>query len=164
MTEILWIDPANTLQPTCKVSLHVNIPYYAAPIHLVYVSPPLWCHLPSLFAEANNTVDAGRTSPHTHTTPPHLTMGSTSPTSQQLLSSVVALSPHHYHHSPPPPPGSPPHHSLDFESGRVLGQLPYEYSSFLDLPPAALGKRMWEFSCRRVEGGLHIVSSLTLSA
>ena len=34
---------------------------------------------------------------------------------------------------------SPPH-TLDFEDGRVLSQLPYEYSSFLDLPPSALGK------------------------
>ena len=30
--------------------------------------------------------------------------------------------------------------SVDFESGRVLTQLPYEYSSFLDVPPAALGE------------------------
>jgi len=30
--------------------------------------------------------------------------------------------------------------ALDFESGQVVGQLPYEYSSFLDLPPSALGQ------------------------
>lgn len=29
--------------------------------------------------------------------------------------------------------------NLDFESGQVVSQLPYEYSSFLDLPPSALG-------------------------
>ena len=55
---------------------------------------------------------------------------------------------------PPPPPLSPgnlsnpqspgngsqsPPHTLNFEDGRVLSQLPYEYSSFLDLPPSALG-------------------------
>lgn len=34
---------------------------------------------------------------------------------------------------------SPPR-SVDFESGHVLTQLPYEYSSFLDVPPDALGK------------------------
>ena len=28
---------------------------------------------------------------------------------------------------------------LDFESGRVLSQVPFEYSSFLDLPPSAFG-------------------------
>ena len=52
-----------------------------------------------------------------------------------------------------PPPTTPPHtsqlspsfsqspsRSVDFESGRVLSQLPYEYSSFLDVPPDALGK------------------------
>ena len=39
---------------------------------------------------------------------------------------------------------SPHHHSLDFESGHVLSQVPYEYSSFLDLPPSAFGKlEMW---------------------
>lgn len=48
-------------------------------------------------------------------------------------------------HSPPllpndPPSGSQsPPHTLDFEDGQVLSQLPYEYSSFLDLPPSALG-------------------------
>ena len=120
---------------TTKNNMTYDIKFSHIVAALVWCSS---CHLPSLFAEANNSVDAGRTSPHTHTTAPHLTMGSTSTTQQQLLSSVVALSPHH--HSPPPPPGSSPHHSLDFESGRVLGQLPYEYSSFLDLPPAALGK------------------------
>lgn len=31
---------------------------------------------------------------------------------------------------------------LDFESGQVLSQMPYEYSSFFDLPPSALGKRI----------------------
>ena len=50
--------------------------------------------------------------------------------------------------APPPPPHasqlsaesqSPPR-SVDFESGRVLTQLPYEYSSFLDVPPDALGE------------------------
>ncbi len=30
--------------------------------------------------------------------------------------------------------------NLDFESGQVVSQLPFEYSSFLDLPPSALGK------------------------
>ena len=56
------------------------------------------------------------------------------------------------HHETPPPstpplssqlsPGSSqsPPRSVDFESGRVLSQLPYEYSSFLDVPPDALGK------------------------
>lgn len=45
-------------------------------------------------------------------------------------------------HSPPLPSNDPqqsPPHTLDFEDGRVLSQLPYEYSSFLDLPPSALG-------------------------
>ncbi len=38
-------------------------------------------------------------------------------------------------------PGSQtPPLKLDFESGQVVSQLPYEYSSFLDLPPSALGK------------------------
>ena len=38
-----------------------------------------------------------------------------------------------------PPP--PPRYSLDYESGEVLSQLPYEYSSFIDLPPSAFGKK-----------------------
>ena len=43
--------------------------------------------------------------------------------------------------SPLPPTGSQsPPHTLNFEDGRVLSQLPYEYSSFLDLPPSALGE------------------------
>lgn len=43
------------------------------------------------------------------------------------------------------PPGSQsPPHTVDFESGRVLSRLPYEYSSFLDLPPSAFGLSEWE--------------------
>ena len=38
-------------------------------------------------------------------------------------------------------PLSPPRYSLDYESGEVLSQLPYEYSSFIDLPPSAFGKK-----------------------
>ncbi|XP_064399477.1 OTU domain-containing protein 5-B-like isoform X2 [Halichondria panicea] len=34
--------------------------------------------------------------------------------------------------------------NLDFESGQVVSQLPFEYSSFLDLPPSALGLSEWE--------------------
>ena len=42
--------------------------------------------------------------------------------------------------SPPRSGSQSPAHTLSFEDGRVLSQLPYEYSSFLDLPPSALGK------------------------
>lgn len=38
----------------------------------------------------------------------------------------------------------PPRYSLDYESGEVLSQLPYEYSSFIDLPPSAFGLLEWE--------------------
>ena len=70
-----------------------------------------------------------------------------SPTVLQLSTSPIVV---RKHHETPPPPSSqttPPHpssqsppRSVDFESGRVLSQLPYEYSSFLDVPPDALGK------------------------
>ena len=53
-------------------------------------------------------------------------------------------------HPSPPPPSHPsssssaqvsgPACAPDFESGRVLDQLPFEYSSFLDLPLSAFGK------------------------
>lgn len=43
-------------------------------------------------------------------------------------------SPPHTSTQPPPPAYTP-----DFESGQVLDQLPFEYSSFLDLPPSAFG-------------------------
>ncbi len=62
--------------------------------------------------------------------------------SPPLVHNSNSLSPHAHD----PPPGGPivsgsqsPPHTLNFEDGRVLSQLPYEYSSFLDLPPAALG-------------------------
>ena len=71
-----------------------------------------------------------------------------SPTVVQTSTSPVARK-----HHETPPPTTPPHpsqlspsssqspsRSVDFESGRVLSQLPYEYSSFLDVPPHALGK------------------------
>ena len=41
----------------------------------------------------------------------------------------------HAPHSP-----SPSSSSIDFESGKVLSQMPFEYSSFLDLPPSSFGK------------------------
>lgn len=45
--------------------------------------------------------------------------------------------------SPPQSGSQSPLHTLSFEDGRVLSQLPYEYSSFLDLPPSALGIYMY---------------------
>lgn len=41
--------------------------------------------------------------------------------------------------SPPQSGSQSPAHTLNFEDGRVLSQLPYEYSSFLDPPTSALG-------------------------
>ena len=55
-------------------------------------------------------------------------------------------------------PNNPPHSSTtgtqssgpayapDFESGQVLDQLPFEYSSFLDLPPSAFGNNTCAFT------------------
>ena len=37
------------------------------------------------------------------------------------------------------PSSSPPPYSLDYESGKVLSPVPYEHSSFIDLPPSAFG-------------------------
>ena len=68
---------------------------------------------------------------------------STSPVNRKLheITSTSSLSPRPSH--PPSQvsagPQSPPR-SVDFESGHVLTQLPYEYSSFLDVPPDALGE------------------------
>ena len=61
-----------------------------------------------------------------------------SPEAQRLLEAVLAPS------SQPSAAAIPssPSAVLDFESGEVLGQLPFEYSSFLDLPPAAFGKKV----------------------
>lgn len=92
----------------------------------------------------------------------------TSPTSPPAAPPSTPLHHHHHHHQGVPSGGSPsllgnnnshsspahnvappatsgsqsPPHTLNFEDGRVLSQLPYEYSSFLDLPPAALGRQL----------------------
>lgn len=96
-------------------------------------------------SKSSNPVPLERTLSPYQTTP---TSGHTSP--------VLTTSSHpegHLANSSPPHPPSPlskpqtpptsgsqsPSHTLDFEDGRVLSQLPYEYSSFLDLPPSALG-------------------------
>jgi hypothetical protein len=72
-------------------------------------------------------------------------------------SKSVRSSPPAKTHPSPPPPSHPssssssssaqvsgPAYAPDFESGRVLDQLPFEYSSFLDLPPSAFGLSEWE--------------------
>ena len=41
--------------------------------------------------------------------------------------------------SPPQSGSQSPAHTLNFEDGRVLSQVPYEYSSLLDFPSSALG-------------------------
>ena len=60
-----------------------------------------------------------------------------SPEAQRLLEAVLAPSSQSSAAAVPSSPSA----VLDFESGQVLGQLPFEYSSFLDLPPAAFGKK-----------------------
>ena len=71
--------------------------------------------------------------------------------SKNRSSSSVRLSPAAKSHPSPPhtsssssstkfTAGPGPARAPDFESGQVLDQLPFEYSSFLDLPPSAFGK------------------------
>lgn len=67
--------------------------------------------------------------------------------SAEVMGERKGQSPIERHQSDSPPTTSnnssgsqAPTLNLDFESGQVLSQLPYEYSSFLDLPPSALGE------------------------
>lgn len=81
-------------------------------------------------------------SPYLETSP---TLGGVHPSislSQSSLEAPPADSPPpllNEPHSPTLSGSQSPPHTLDFEDGRVLSQLPYEYSSFLDVPPSALG-------------------------
>lgn len=94
------------------------------------------------------TLSPYQTSPTSNHSPPALTSAFISrPLTLETLQPAntvpppLPLSPGHLS-NPQSPPGngsqSPPH-TLNFEDGQVLSQLPYEYSSFLDLPPSALG-------------------------
>lgn len=92
------------------------------------------------------SVPLERTLSHYQAPPPqsmpgHAPSSSPPPAVGGSTNSVIVLPPQAPTSSPEPVPSgsqSPPH-TLDFEDGRVLSQLPYEYSSFLDLPPSALG-------------------------
>ena len=114
------------------------------------VRKPLLLNLNETNSKSSNPVPLERTLSPYQTSP---TSGRATPTSGPTSPVLTSHSSLEGHSSPPHPPAplskpqtpptsvsqSPPH-TLDFEDGRVLSQLPYEYSSFLDLPPSALGK------------------------
>lgn len=95
------------------------------------------------------TLSPYQTSPTSSHAPPVLTTASSRPLTLEAppANTTPPLSPGHLTNpqSPPTTGSQSPPHTLNFEDGRVLSQLPYEYSSFLDLPPSALG---WYSTCK----------------
>lgn len=90
------------------------------------------------------TLSPYQTSPTSNHAPPVLPPSFSRPSSLEAppAKTTPPPSPNHLNNPPSPPMSgsqSPPH-TLNFEDGRVLSQLPYEYSSFLDLPPSTLGR------------------------
>lgn len=87
-----------------------------------YQTPPISGHTPSVLASHSE---------HSSLEVPHQSNAISPPVSPGPLLSESQ--------SPPTSGSQSPLHTLNFEDGRVLSQLPYEYSSFLDLPTSALG-------------------------